>query len=101
MERLWTGFKMYERHVPYFNQYTWKKGVTKEMVDLRNKKLLETAQNMWIDDLIILYYIRNLDRYRGGQIAKALQKAYQAQCELYNKLSNTDKYKDPFFYFFN
>lgn len=64
--------------------FTPEEGKCEEVEKPKNKRkqLLATAKNMDIEDLKILYYLRNLKRILHRALLLALKKSFEAQEEL-------------------
>lgn len=91
----WTRiFQQYERDIRYYNRYEWNEYTTKEKFIQKRDELLEMAKRLSNRHLLILYYVEHIEWLGTYRILNMLRKAYRAQCDFKNKLSNTDEHVD-------
>lgn len=92
--KLEQAFKNYERDIRYYNCNKWDTSTTKERLIKKRNDLLEVATTMNHCDLLVLYYIKNIESLGVYKMLGILRELYRSQCEAKNKLYNTDEYVD-------
>lgn len=87
-------FKKYEWEIRYYGRVTWSACTTKEKLIKKRDDFLALAKSIDNRDLLILYYIKHLDKLGTYKVLYALREMYRAQCKEKNKLNNTEEYVD-------
>ena len=87
-------FKQYETDIRFYGRYRWKEDTTKERLEQKRAALLKIARNLNHIDLLIFYYVDNLDGLNREGLLRMLQKLYGAQCDFKNGFYKTDEYFD-------
>ena len=92
MPELVRYFQGLERKIRYYNRYQWKEeGVTKEKLLKKYEALTALVKEVDGVDLQILFYLRSLKGGGRFSMLKVLKERYQAECNYYNELVQTQE----------
>ena len=91
MPELVRYFQGLERKIRYYNRYIWEEGVTKEKLLKKYEALTALVKEVDGVDLQILFYLRSLKGGGRFSMLKVLKERYQAECNYYNELYQTQE----------
>ncbi len=84
-------FQRLEMDIRYYNCYQWENGVTKERLLQKQQTLTHFVEQIDNVDLSILFYLRELGIGNRYKLRKMLKEQYEAQCNFYNELYQTQE----------
>ncbi len=84
-------FQRLEMDIRYYNCYQWENGVTKERLLQKQQTLTRFVEQIDNVDLSILFYLRELGVGNRYKLRKMLKEQYEAQCNFYNELYQTQE----------
>ena len=87
-------FQMYEREIRYYNLYNWCEETTKEKLIKKRDVLLDIVKKLNHVDILILFYIKNIDGLGTFYMLRCLRDMYNAQCQFNNELFGNNEHID-------